>query len=91
MKTAFDLYVRAFPLVVEDQRTGDQRSDLIVLDKQQLQAAQLVGQSSKELIHRLAERQGLTVLEIGKPEKREISLNLEELYRLHKGAVRVGE
>lgn len=83
MKTNITLQVRAFQVVIQDERTGEEHCDLIVLDKAQLQAAQLVGQSSKELIHRLAGRQGFKVLEIGKAEKREISLNLEELYRLH--------
>lgn len=83
MKTKITLQVRAFPVRVYDHNTGAEREDTIVLDKQQLQAAQIVGQSSKELIQRLYEREGCTVLGIGKAEKREISLNLEELYRAH--------
>ena len=51
------------------------------MDTQQLQAAQLVGQSSNELIHRLFNRQGYKVLEIGKPVKKEIVVDLTELYR----------
>jgi len=42
-----------------------------------------VGQSSKELIERLYEREGCEVLHIGKAEKREITLNLGEVFRLH--------
>lgn len=81
MKTTLTIQVRAFPVVIYDKRTDEARAEEVVLDKAQLQAAQLVGQSSKELIHRLAERQGFKVLEIGKAEKRELSLDLEELYR----------
>ena len=83
MKTTLTIQARAFPVKIHDRNTGAERDDTIVLDKQQLQAAQLVGQSSKELVGRLFERQGYEVLEIGKATKREITLNLEELYRLH--------
>lgn len=84
MTTATSLHVRAFPVKVRDNSTGAERSELVVLTKEQLQACQIVGQSCKELIHRLCERSGLSVLDIGTPEKREISMNLEELYKLHK-------
>lgn len=80
MQTELKVQVRAFPVVIKDQRTGEVSRDLIVLDKEQLRAAQLVGQSSKELIYRLYNRQGFQVLDIGSPGKREIVLNLKELY-----------
>lgn len=80
MKTEITIQARAFPVVIQDQRTGDERSDLIVLDKSMLQAAEIVEQSSKELIYRLYNRQGFKALEIGKPVKCEIRVNLEELY-----------
>ena len=83
MKTTFALYVRVFPVTIEDQRTGQIQEDIVVLEKQQLQACQLVGQSSKELIQRIYNRAGFHVLDIGKPEKREIQLKLDELYRMH--------
>ena len=89
MKTTITLVVRAFPVSVRDQSTGMERKDVIVLDKARLQAAQLVGQSSKELIRRLCERAGLTVLAIGKPERREIEMALDALFQLH-GIARIG-
>lgn len=61
--------------------------EYIVLDKRQLQAAQMVGQSSKELIRRIYNRQGFRVLEIGTPERRSIDLNLDELWKQHDKAV----
>ena len=61
---------------IRDQRTGEQREDLLTLDKRQLQAAQLVGQSSNELIFRIYNRQGFYVLNIGKPIKREVRVDL---------------
>lgn len=63
MKTELKIQTRAFLVVIENQRTIERSKDTIVLTKEQLQAAQMVGQSSKELIHRLYNRQGFTVLE----------------------------
>ena len=40
-----------------------------------------MGQSSNELIYRLFNRQGYKVLDIGKPVKKEIVVDLTELYR----------
>lgn len=76
MKNEITIQSRTFPVTVRDQRTGEQREDILSLDKRQLQAAQLVGQSSKELIHRIYNRQGFYVLNIGKPIKREIRVDL---------------
>ena len=81
MKNEITIQVRTYPVTIRDQRTGDQREDLLPLDKRQLQAAQLVGQSSNELIYRIYNRQGFRVLDIGRPVKREIRVDLTELYR----------
>ena len=76
MKNEIAIQVRTFPVTIRDQRTGERKDDLLTLDKRQLQAAQLVGQSSKELIHRIYNRQGFYVLNVGKPIKREIHVDL---------------
>lgn len=88
MKTTLTLQLRAFRVTFKDRETGDEWVEPVVLDKDTLRAAQIVGQSSKELIYRLAARQGLHVLDIGAAEKREVTVNLEELYRLHSNTVR---
>lgn len=72
--------VRRFPVDIRDERTGVVSRDYIVLDKPMLHAAQMVGQSSKDLIQRIYNRQGFRVLEIGKAERRSISISLEELW-----------
>ena len=77
MRTTATIYTRRFPVTIRDGRTGAEMQDYITLDKAQLQAAQLVGQSSKELICRLYNRQGFRVLKIGKAEKGNIKVNLE--------------
>lgn len=80
MKTELSIHLRAFRVRVSDPTHGA-RDEVIVLDKSQLQAAQLVGQSSKELICRICEKAGLSVLEIGKADKHTVTLNLEELHQ----------
>jgi len=79
-----NIQLRRFTVQIKDERAGEVRQDYIVLSKQQLQAAQMVGQSSKELIHRIYNRAGYTVLEIGKAERREIPMNLEALFFLRR-------
>ena len=74
---------RRFPVTLRDERTGEITQSNIILDKQRLQAAQLVGQSSKELIQRFYNRQGFRVLEIGTPERRSICLSLDVLWDMH--------
>lgn len=85
METTITLQVRAFPVTIRDQRTGEESENTIIFTKQQLRAAQIVGQSSKELIRREYDRKGYTVLDIGKADKRQIELDLYELYRQQGG------
>lgn len=80
MKTEITVQIRAFPVLIQDQRTGAESYDTIVLDKERLQAAQIVGQSSKELIYRMYNRKGFHVLDIGKPVKKEVLIDLESLF-----------
>ena len=76
MRNEIIIPVRTFPVTIRDERTGEEQADTITLDKAQLQAAQMVGQSSTELIYRLYNRHGYRVLAIGKPAKREIRVDL---------------
>ena len=81
MRTYQDINLRRFTVQIKDNRTGEIRQDAIVLSKQQLQAAQLCGQSSKELIQRYYSREGYTIVDVlGKPEKRTIPLDLEGVF-----------
>lgn len=80
MRTYQTIHLRRFDILVKDERTGVTSEDTIVFTKQQLQAAQLVGQSSKELIYRAYNKAGYTVLDIGKARKLEVPLDLEGLF-----------
>ena len=80
MKNVITVEARRFPLLVVKQDNQEVYARHIVVTKEQLQATQLVGQSSKELIYHLCARQGYTVLEIGKPEKRSIRIDLAAVW-----------
>lgn len=79
-ETTYPLHLRAFDVRIRDERTGETGEEMIVFTKQQLQAAHLVGQSSKELIHRAFNREGFTVLDIGKAMKTSVELDLAGLF-----------
>lgn len=83
MKNEIILNLRQFPVVAHDHRTGNEEAIVVTVTKHQLQAAQIVGQSSTELITRLCERQGYTVVEIGKPDKVACVVDLDRLVEQH--------
>lgn len=66
-----------FPVTVQ---RGENDTDVIpvILTKEQLRAAQTVGESSKELIQRICSRDGYKVLDIGKADRRTFEINLSE-------------
>ena len=80
MKNVIKMEVRRFPVLVVKQDNQEPYARHIVLTKNQLQAAQIIGQSSKELIYRICKKQGFKVLEIGKAEKRTIEVDLDFLW-----------
>lgn len=81
MKSTITLEARRFPVTVT--RDGcSSTTETVILTKQQLQAAQLVGESSKELIQRIFSRAGFTVLDIGKPERKTIVADLAALWEV---------
>lgn len=80
LKTTMTVQLRCFDVLVEDQRTRETKEDAIVFTLDQLHAAQIVGQSSKELIMRAYERQGYKVLDIGRAERRTATLRLDGLF-----------
>ncbi len=72
---------RRFPVIVQRSTGGEELQESIILTKAELQAAQLVGESSKELIQRFFFRRGFCVVDIGKPEKRTLTVDLEALWK----------
>ena len=80
MRTYFNIQLRRFDVRIQDNRTGEITEDTVVFTKPQLTAAQVVNQSSRELIHRIYNRAGYTVLDIGKATKCEAQLDLEGLF-----------
>ena len=80
MKTEIKIPVRAYPVVMKDTRTGKVMNDTIVLEKSRLQAGAMFDLGDEDIIYRIYNRQGYRVLEIGKPDKREITMDLTDIY-----------
>lgn len=80
MTTEIKITVRAYPVEIRDERTGEKMKDQIVLDKATLQAGAAVGMGDGDIIYRLYNRKGYRVLEIGNPVKLELTVDLEDLY-----------
>ncbi|MDD2956023.1 MAG: hypothetical protein PHD67_06890 [Oscillospiraceae bacterium] len=86
MKTTLELHLRTYPIEAVDTRTGEHLLDTITLDKTSLQAAQVVGADDKALIYSQYNRHGYRVLNIGKPTKRTVAVDLGELAAQQGGA-----
>ena len=80
MKNEIKIAVRAYPVVMKDTRTGEVKNDTIVLEKSRLQAGAMFDLGDEDIICRIYNRQGYRVLEIGKPDKREITMDLTDIY-----------
>lgn len=83
MKNRISLVLRQFPVTARDHRDGQEKRITVTVTKDQLRAAGVVGQSSKELVERLCERQGYTVVEIGSPGKLTVIVDLDKLVEEH--------
>ena len=83
MTNTINLTLRQFPVVAHDHRTGKEEAITVTVTRDQLRAAGVVGQSSKELIERLCGRQGYTVIEIGQPDKVTVTVDLDKLVEQH--------
>ena len=80
MKTEVKIQVRAYPVELKDHRTSETSTDVIVLSKEMLQAAGLIGLTDEDLIYRAYNRTGYKVLKIGAVHKQEITVDLYQLY-----------
>ena len=76
MNNQIELNVRVFPVTVRDGRNGEVSESTVVLTKEQLHAAQLLGQGVNELLSRVYGRQGYRVQAIGKPVKKTMLVDL---------------
>ena len=71
---------RTDPQTLPRGRGGHENpKDTITFERRTLNASQLVGQSSNELIFRHYNRKGFKVLDIGKTDKLNVTLDLSEL------------
>ena len=80
MKTEIKIQVRVYPVELKDHRTGETSADVIVLSREMLQAAGLIGMTVDDLIYRVYNRKGYKVLDVGTVHKQEIAVDLYQLY-----------
>lgn len=78
MKTEIKIPVRVYPVELKDTRTGERITDTIVLEKSRIQAGAMFDLGDEDIIYRIYNRQGYRVLEIGKPQKVELTIDLEK-------------
>lgn len=76
MNTNITISLRVFPVTLRDERTGETVQDDIIITREQLQAAGIVGLTSTDLIYRAYNRHGFKVLTIDKPTKRTVTVGL---------------
>lgn len=82
MRSTITIHLRRFRVALRDRETKEEITLFLTLDKTQLQAAQVVGQSSRELLERIAGRNGFDLLDIiGKPDRLSLTIPLDELWR----------
>ena len=85
-KPEITINLRRFRAALKSTESGEEAIVFLTLDKTQLQAAQLCGQSSKELIERFAARNGYELLDAIcglqlTPETQKAAWENEEFYR----------
>ena len=81
MKTEIKISVRVYAVRIKDTRTGEVKDDTIVLEKSRLQAGALFELGDQDIIYRIYNRQGYQVLEIAKPFKMELTVDLLGLFQ----------
>ena len=81
MKNTIAVQVRVFSVVIRDERTGEKMADEIAITKDRLNVAREIGIGSEDLIYRLYNRRGYRVLDIKPPVKKELQVDLLELFR----------
>lgn len=79
MKNEITIKVRRFLVQAYNHNAGREENITVTVTREQLRAAKLVGLSTNELIERLCDRQGYSVIEIGKPVKRTVAVDLDKL------------
>lgn len=81
MLNKIELHLRRYPVTVRDLRSGEIFQDFAVIDKRTTTAAGMVGESDRDLIFRDFNKRGYWVLEVGKPEKKTVELDLVALWK----------
>ena len=87
MKTTKRIRIAAYPVKLRDHRTGEILEDTIVLDMEWLKICGSDGLNISDdvhMIYRFYNLRGFEVIEVGKRNKAQLDVNLEELYLQHR-------
>lgn len=86
MKTTTVITALAYPVKLVDKRTGEHFSDTVVLEKSWLLiCGKLDICDDKHLIYRIYNPRGYEVIEIGRRQKVNLTVDMEQLYTSHIG------
>lgn len=80
MLNKIELHLREYPVTLRDERTGEVFKMGVIIEKGTLEAAGRVGLSDRDLIHQHCNKRGFWVLEIFKPKKKTVTINLADVY-----------
>lgn len=80
MENYISIEARSYPITAQHIETGEVLEDYCTISKEQSRASQLVGQSDREFISRMYDRNGLKVMTIGKPQKKTLRVDLTHLF-----------
>ncbi len=84
MKTTTIIKALAYPVKLIDKRTGEHSTDTVVIEKSWLTiCGKLDICDDKHLIYRIYNPKGFEVLEIGRRQRINLIVDLEQLYAKH--------
>lgn len=87
MKTSKTLYITGYRVAGKDRRTGEPFTDLVALDRDAVQAADVLKMNATDAIERMYTEKGYTVTAIRKEATRAVSVDLADLYQRKEATV----
>lgn len=80
MKTVCTMHLRAFPVEIKDNRTGEKSVDTIVIDRDLLEKGQSINMNYEQIVCRLYNREGYHVISVGRPTRKTVDVDLLTLF-----------
>lgn len=73
------IHLRCYEVTILDMRTNETKTDSIIIDKQALQAAQIIGLSSDNVIKKYYSKKGYRVIKTGVPVKKSVTVDFKSM------------